>query len=149
NPRNNWLRIADQLSVIITHCHITRNAFLRAGVKPPVHLVPVPIPSEYFQVSPWEPDQRVVLDCPCYVFPQPQSAPDREPNPWLSQSTRSVGWKERARQIYKSYVKPRLPSGIHKSVTLAVRAARALRTARAEEISVPYQVSPKLELTGV
>src|SRR5690348_16284155 len=32
NPRNNWQRIANQLSVIVTHCHITRNAFLRAAV---------------------------------------------------------------------------------------------------------------------
>jgi glycosyltransferase involved in cell wall biosynthesis len=149
NPRNNWRRIADQLSVIITHCHITRNAFLRAGVKPPVHLVPVPIPPTYFQVPPWEQGQHVVLDCPCYVFPQSQVAPDREPNPWLSPSTGNIGLKEKARQIYKSYVKPRLPSGIHKTVTFAVRAARTLRTARAEEISVPYQVSPKLELSGV
>src|SRR5438105_12270085 len=67
NPRNNWLRIANQLSMIVTHCHITRNAFLRAGVKPPVHLVPVPIPSAYFQVPPSARSQRVVLGCPCAV----------------------------------------------------------------------------------
>jgi len=149
NPRNNWLRIADQLSVIMTHCHITRNAFLRAGVKPPVHLVPVPIPPEYFQVPPWERSQRVVLDCPCYVFPQPESAREIQPNPWLAASTTSASLKEKARQAYKGYVKPRLPSGVHKSVTLAVRAVRAMRTARAEEVRVPYPVSPTLELSGV
>ncbi|HLJ95699.1 MAG TPA: hypothetical protein VKU02_21160, partial [Gemmataceae bacterium] len=149
NPRNNWRRIADQLSVIITHCHITRNAFLHAGVKPPVHLVPVPIPPEYFQVPPWERGQRVVLDCPCYVFPLPEKTPDHQPNPWLAPSTSSTNWKERARQIYRNSVKPRLPSGIQKGVTFGVRTVRALRTARAEVVEVPYPVTPKLELSGV
>lgn len=133
----------------MTHCHITRNAFLRAGVKPPVHLVPVPIPSEYFQVPPWERGQRVVLDCPCYVFPLPESAVDNQPNPWLPPAPSHAGLKERARQIYKSYVKPTLPSGIHKGLAFAVRTARAMRTARTEEVVVPYPVSPKLELSGV
>jgi glycosyltransferase involved in cell wall biosynthesis len=149
NPRNNWLRIADQLSVIVTHCHSTRNAFLRAAVKPPVHLVPVPIPGEYFQVPPWQRNQQVTLDYPCYVFPQPQSPSTSEPDPWLSSPIRAASLKERARHVYKSYVKPCLPSGVHKGLTLAVRAARALRTARVEDERVPYAVSPRLELSGV
>src|SRR5438132_4114125 len=81
NPRNNWLRIANQLSLIVTLCQMTRNAFLRAGVKPPVHVVPVPIPSAYFQVEPWARGQRVVLDCPCYIFPQSETSSSGT-SPW-------------------------------------------------------------------
>jgi glycosyltransferase involved in cell wall biosynthesis len=149
NPRNNWRRIADHLSVIVTHCHITRNAFLRAGVKPPVHLVPVPIPKDYFQVPPWERKQQVTLDCPCYVFPLPASSSEQASDPWLSPDRSSVPLKERARHIYKNYVKPRLPRGIHRGLTLAVRTVRALRSARALDVDIPYPLSPKLELSGV
>jgi glycosyltransferase involved in cell wall biosynthesis len=148
NPRNNWLRIADQLSVIITHCQITRNAFLRAGVKPPVHLVPVPIPGDYFQVPAWQSRQRVVLDCPCYVFPQPETPANAEAAPWPLVSNRG-GLKDRARRIYRTHLKPHLPRPLHKGLLLAVQAARTIRAARAEEAVVPYPVSPKLELSGV
>src|SRR5207302_3875382 len=37
----------------------------------------------------------------------------------------------------------------HSGLTLAVRAARALRAVRADDGCVPYPVSPKLELSGV
>lgn len=148
NPRNNWQRIANQLSVIVTHCHITRNAFLRAVIKPPVHLVPVPIPTAYFQVPPWERSQRVVLDCPCYVFPQPETASDRGANPWLLPPASGLRLKERARQVYKHWVKPYLPRGVHRALTGTVRAVRAVRTAHTDT-HVPYPVSPQLELSGV
>jgi glycosyltransferase involved in cell wall biosynthesis len=149
NPRNNWRRIADHLSVIVTHCHITRNAFLRAGVKPPVHLVPVPIPKDYFQLPPWERKQQVVVDCPCYVFPLPQNSFDQGPDPWLPPQNSGVSMKEKARRIYKSYLKPRMPRGIDRGLTLAARAVRALRTAHALDVQLPYPVSLKLELSGV
>jgi glycosyltransferase involved in cell wall biosynthesis len=149
NPRNNWRRIADQLSVLVTHCHITRNAFLRAGVKPPVHLVPVPIPDEYFHLPPWERSQRLVLDCPCYVFPLPQTVADTDAHPWLLPQATGLRLKEKARHIYKRYVKPCLPRRMHNGLAFAARAARAFRTARTEDGRVPYPASPKLELSGV
>jgi glycosyltransferase involved in cell wall biosynthesis len=148
NPRNNWLRIANQLSVLVTHCHITRNAFLRAGVKPPVHLVPVPIPNAYFQLPAWEPGQRLVVDCPCYIFPQPES-PNGDASLWPLRPAAGIGLRTKARYIYKSHVKPRLPRGVHRGLTLAARAARALRTFGVDDGHVPYPISPKLELSGV
>jgi glycosyltransferase involved in cell wall biosynthesis len=148
NPRNNWLRIANQLSVIVTHCHITRNAFLRAAVKPPVHLVPVPIPSAYFEVPPWERKQRTVLDCPCYVFPHSETS-HGDTSPWPLPPAVGMGLKEKGRHIYKNYVKPHLPRTVHSGLKLAVRTARALRALRVEDGRVPYPVSPKLELSGV
>src|SRR5262249_1959558 len=52
-PRNNWARIANHFSLIVTHCRMAREAFLRAGVKTPVHLFPIPVPREYFVVPRW------------------------------------------------------------------------------------------------
>src|SRR5262249_29930882 len=72
NPRNNWVCIADELDVVMTHCHVGRKAFAKAGVNKRVHVVPVPIPAEYFAVPPWQYDHKVVIDAPCYVFPQPE-----------------------------------------------------------------------------
>src|SRR5438552_2444174 len=43
NPRNNWVRVAERLALILTASNSTRNAFLRAGVTTPVRVVPVPI----------------------------------------------------------------------------------------------------------
>jgi glycosyltransferase involved in cell wall biosynthesis len=149
DPRNNWRRIADQLSVIVTHCHITRNAFLRAQVKPPVHLVPVPIPDDYFEVPGWEPGQRVILDCPCYVFPCTQTVSESETQPWFSPQKRALNLKGRTKRAYRSFVKPYLPGGIHKYLALGARAARAFRKARAEDLHLPYPVTPHLELSGV
>src|SRR5262249_26918037 len=144
NPRNNWLRIANQLSVIITHSPFTRDAFLRAKVKPPVHVVPVPIPEESFQVPPWERNQRVVLDCPCYVFPQAKGPVATPVHPWLLPPRRG-GWKDRARHVYRRYLKPCLPAKIHRGLSLAAHTARAFRNGRAEDVQLPYPVTPKLE----
>src|SRR5436309_420984 len=43
NPRNNWVRIAQRLDLILTASTFTRDAFLRAGVRTPIQVVPVPI----------------------------------------------------------------------------------------------------------
>jgi len=69
NPRNNWLRVAKKLALIVTACEFTRDALLRAGMGVPIHVVPVPIGKPYFAVPDWHSGQRVVLDCPCYLLP--------------------------------------------------------------------------------
>jgi glycosyltransferase involved in cell wall biosynthesis len=74
NPRNNWVRVAEKLDMILTACDFTRSALVRAGVRTPIHVVPVPIVEAYFHVPDWSAGQRVVLDCPCYVLPQPRVA---------------------------------------------------------------------------
>src|SRR5579885_3388331 len=70
DSRNNWARRATELDLLITHTHYSRDAFLRAGVRTPVHVVPVPIHPSYFDVHAWQPGTRTVLDCPCFVFPE-------------------------------------------------------------------------------
>ena len=70
------------MDLIITHTQFSRAAFLRAGVRTPVHVVPVPIQPDYLAVPDWRPEQRTTIDCPCYVFPQPASLPRlRAPGP--------------------------------------------------------------------
>jgi glycosyltransferase involved in cell wall biosynthesis len=145
NPRNNWKRIADELSLIITHCHITRKAFLRADVKPPVHVVPVPVAPAYFSIPAWEYGQRVTLPCPCYVFPVPEAGVST-PGPVLP---KRASLRSRSRQIYGRHVKPLLPRRLNKLLSLAATAAGAPPKTSQEEETVPYPVTPTLELSGV
>ncbi len=83
DPRQNWARGAEQVDLIVTHTRFSRAAFVRAGVRTPVHVVPVPIRPDYFEVPDRRPGQRTVLDCPCYVFPQPAALPP--PSAYLGQ----------------------------------------------------------------
>ncbi len=150
NPRCNWARILRQCDTVLTPTVAGRDALLRAGVRAPVHIVPVPVRADYFDVPDWRPGNSRVVDCPCYVFPQPD-APAVVGNPWAPADLSEMGWKQAARHVYKSYVRPRLPNRLARSVSLAVRALAAAhqgvpRTAR---VRVPYPEAPRLELAGV
>jgi glycosyltransferase involved in cell wall biosynthesis len=149
NPRNNWVRIAGRLDLILTASTSTREAFVRAGVATPIHVVPVPIAADYFAVPDWEPGQRLVLDCPAYVFPQPEAPPAPVPNPWVPANPQRLSLKAGARKAYKVYVKPRVPRWVDKYLTLAVRAVVSARQARNQEAHIPYPASPTLALSGV
>src|SRR5262249_47987063 len=71
DPRHNWVRQADQAALIVAHTRFAHDAFRRSGVRTPVHVVPVPLAQRYFALPDWRPGQRVVIDCPCYLFPRP------------------------------------------------------------------------------
>src|SRR5205807_391729 len=87
NPRNNWSQIAGQLTSILTPSRVMQEAFVRAGVKTPVHVVPVPVDSACFQIPDWSPDRKVVIDCPAYEFPQQEvAARPPVPGPWAKRS---------------------------------------------------------------
>lgn len=145
NPRHNWVRLADRLTLLLTACHFTREAFERAGVRVPIRVVPVPIAARYFQVPPWEPGQRVVLDCPCYVFPPADPQAGRELDPWVPAGSARLTLRQRLRYAYLSYLRPRLPDLIDKTLTQLVRARRVQR----EKLRVLYPVTPRLELSGI
>src|SRR5215468_10217048 len=81
-PRNNWVHVAQRLSLMLTATTFTKTAFERAGVPTPVRVVPVPIRPDYFQVPVWQPTQRVVIDCPCHVVPYVGKAMP-ELDPWV------------------------------------------------------------------
>ncbi len=149
NPRNNWVRIADRLALVLTASTFTRDAFVRAGIKTPIHVVPVPITPAYFDVSPWEQNQRTVLECPSYVFPRPEPASAPGPSPWVRESLQGVGIRGRIRQGYKSYLKPRLPARLDRYFGIAMAIARGLKAAHDEDVRPCVNSAPNLELSGV
>jgi glycosyltransferase involved in cell wall biosynthesis len=152
DPRQNWARRAERMDLIITHTQFSRDAFVRAGVRTPVHVVPVPTPSAYFQTPDWQPGQHTVLDCPCYIFPQPTALP-RPPRPWVSTETGHLPSRLSLRQLYKKCVKA-MPCHLGKAMYRSARAVRAaLWSARQvfkeTDIRQVYPPRPNLELTGV
>lgn len=152
DPRQNWARTAEQVDLIITHTQFSRSAFLRAGVRTPVHVVPVPIQPTYFSVADWRLEQRVTIDCPCYVFPQPSSLP-RPPRSWTNRSTGHLPARLSLRELYKKCVKAipeRFGKAMHRSAR-AVRAAlwSAREALKESDVRVLYPPQPKLELSGV
>jgi glycosyltransferase involved in cell wall biosynthesis len=149
NPRNNWARVASRLALILTASSFTRDAFVRAGVSTPVRVVPVPIRPDYFAVPAWQEGQRVVLDCPCYVFPPPETPAVAEFDPWVPVQPQKLSWPTWLKHVYMSYFKPRLPRRLALLMTAATRTARSVRKHYLEEARVSAAPSPKLELSGV
>lgn len=146
NPRNNWVRIANHVSLMLTASTFARNAFIRAGVKSPVHTVPVPVRSEYFAVSDWARDQQVILECPVYLIPQPRI--ENSSGQKLSTHSRRPSVQEQAKHFYGSHVKSHLPRRITQWLTSAARASAAMQDAD-DENRVSYSVSSSLRLSGV
>ncbi len=152
DPRHNWARRAEQVDLIITHTQFSRTAFVRAGVRKPVHVVPVPIRPDYFQVSDWHPGQRVVLDCPCYEFPQPSTLP-RPDKSWTNTNTGHLPARPGLRELYRKCVKA-MPERFGKALHRSARAVRAgLWSARQvfkeQDVRQLYPPRPNLELSGV
>jgi glycosyltransferase involved in cell wall biosynthesis len=152
DPRNNWARRAGELDLLITHTNYSRDAFLRAGVRTAVHVVPVPIDPAYFDVPPWEPGRTAVLDCPCFVFPEASTLP-RAPRPGLPTATGHVPARPGVRDLCKRAVKA-LPAPVSRRLLRGFRAARAaVRAARQVlgemDIRSLYPPLPRLELSGV
>jgi glycosyltransferase involved in cell wall biosynthesis len=152
DPRHNWAHRAEQVETLITHTQFSRAAFLRAGVRTPVHVVPVPLSPRYFQTPDWRPGQRVALDCPCYVFPRPDTLP-RAPRPWTNPNVGHLPARLSLRELYKRCVKAmpdRLGKSLHRSVR-AVRAAlwSARQVLKETDVRLLYPPQPRLELSGV
>jgi glycosyltransferase involved in cell wall biosynthesis len=148
NARNNWVRQAERLDLILTACTFTRDAFRRAGVKTPMHVVPVPVRPELFDVPGWRPDQRVVLDCPCYLFPEPNQ-PVGDFDPWVPVTARGLrGFIERARRAYKGNIRPRLPNYISFCLKKAHRLAKEVKRLFRRD-KAPTPTATQLALEGV
>ena len=146
--RNNWVHVANHADLLLTACTFTRQAFERAGVRTPIHVVPVPARPECFAVPPWQPAQSVRLDCPGYVFPhEPPALP--APDPWLPQERRPGGPKAALQALYRRYVRPRLPGRIDACLTAAHHALRTFARAYANERTIVHPVVPQLDLSGV
>jgi hypothetical protein len=152
DPQHNWTRRAEQVDLIVTHTQFSRAAFLRAGVRTPVRVVPVPLEPDYFRVADWQPGQRVVVDCPCYVFPQPAALP-RPPRPWVSRETGHLPARLTLRRLYKKCVQA-MPERFGKAMYRSARAVRAAlwsarQAMRETDVRQLYPSRPNLELSGV
>jgi len=123
-----WARTAGTLDLLLTSSEFTRDAFVRAGVRTPIRIVRVPARPAWLALPPWQPAQRVVVDCPCYVVP---SAPAR-PAPLFS----------RAKAFYQRHVRPRLSA---RSTDTLRAAAYAWRDSAAADCPATAQ----LELSGI
>jgi hypothetical protein len=147
NPRNNWARIADHCTLLVTHCRATRDAFLRAGVRTPVRWVPVPVEADYFRLPFWQPDQAVELACPCYLFPQQEAPPGQRPETGADDGVR-LSFRQRVRGLYRACVKPYLPAQVGRTVARAARLA-CVAPPRTEDPELPYRTNDRLRLSGV
>jgi glycosyltransferase involved in cell wall biosynthesis len=96
--RQNWVAIARELGLILTASRFTQEAFQRAGVRTPVHVVPVPVRKDYFEVPAWSAEQRVVLECPNFPLPLPPGFSWDPPQPPL------------LARGYKRFVRPWIPA---------------------------------------
>lgn len=141
NPRNNWVRMSERLSLILTACRFTRDAFVRAGVQTPVRVVPVPIRPDFFHTPPWEPDQRTVIECRCFAVsgaaPLGVGAPSAAGVP--------LNWRQRARLAYKHRLKAYLPQRVGRCLARAGRVALG----RGAQLPPPYEHRSRLELSGI
>jgi glycosyltransferase involved in cell wall biosynthesis len=152
NPRNNWVRTAKTLDLILTACQFTRDSFIRAGVQTPVEVVPVPIAEEYFAVPAWQRDQQVTIDCPCYVLPQ--SGPPLTEIARRKAADAVLAVRENCRLAYRKGVRPLLPKSLHSRLAAASHATIGKEPPRlpptpAELFPVSFQPTERLDLSGV
>jgi len=63
DTRQNWVRVSQRADMIITACHFTRDAFLRAGINCPISVVPVPLRPDHFEVPAWDPAHTWTHTC--------------------------------------------------------------------------------------
>ncbi|HXT57842.1 MAG TPA: hypothetical protein VN699_04365 [Pirellulales bacterium] len=141
NPRGDWVRVCERLSLILTACEFTRDAFQRAGIRTPMRVVPVPIRGSYFQLAPWRPERRIVLDCPCYVLPPREGRAAPAPRRSLRQLARSA---------YRNRVRPYLPAAVHRCLAAGSRTVIASgEPPPADPFPLPYRETTGLELSGI
>ncbi|HWB08925.1 MAG TPA: glycosyltransferase [Pirellulales bacterium] len=152
NPRNNWVRIANRASLILTASTFTAAALARAGVRTAVRVVPVPVSETCFEVPDWTRGQSVVIDCPAYMLRQPEVPelhaidPDARPGPNSVAFRLKNHAKSLLRRAWVDGLKPLLPLRLSKAL---VQAKNAFKRAWNEgETDLPL-AADQLELSGI
>lgn len=152
NPRNNWVRIANRASLVLTASHFTAAALERAGVKTPVRVVPVPVSPAYFEVADWRHGQTVAIDCPAYVLAQPELPALRAADPEARPGPDSSGFRLKnylrslARRAWVDGIKPRLPLRLSKALVAAKNAGQHAWQEGETELPI---AAGRLELSGI
>jgi glycosyltransferase involved in cell wall biosynthesis len=152
NPRNNWVRIANQASLILTASRFTADALARAGVKTPVRVVPVPVSAACFETPDWRRGQSVAIDCPAYVLVQPEVPELHAIDPDARPGKNSVGFrvknqiKSLLRRAWVDGLKPLLPLRLSKALVAAKNAFKRGWSEGETELPV---AEGRLELSGI
>ncbi len=74
NPRNNWVKMANESDLVIVGGQFTVDSMRRAGTETPIAIVPVPSPQGYFDTPPCEIQKQTTV--PCRAFWPRQLAPE-------------------------------------------------------------------------
>lgn len=133
DTRQNWLRVCRPASLILTACEFTATAFRAAGVKCPVSVVPIPVPTHAFQLPDYDPSHTWTLTCRHEILgPHSTATPVSAPTEETSEiaegppgSLRERGWRA-ARRGFRRV----LPWLDQKTVARLVRWKRKLARAR-------------------
>jgi hypothetical protein len=149
-PENNWARMANRLDLLVTACDFTRDAFRRAGVTTPAHVVPVPVADDYFQLADWQPGERTALDCACYLLPAAGRSAARVAGRRAAARAVVTGARDRLRGVYHRRVRPRLPAVLHRGLAHSTRRVAGQPVALpSDPFPLPYAASDRLELSGI
>jgi hypothetical protein len=130
NPQNNWVATANRCDLVLVCGPFTADALRRSGIRTPIHVVPVPTPSAYFQLPPWSADTVTRIPCSAYVFPNPAvpahelwDAPDAADAGELPAQPPSLARSllGQLRLAYRHLVKPLLPPVLHRAARTRMR----------------------------
>jgi hypothetical protein len=153
NPRNNWVRAAGRAALILCASEFTAKALVRAGVRAPVRVVPVPVHDDYLGVEPWAMGRSATLDCTAYVFanePRGQRGGEGErawPPPRVGVSAAiTTHATSLARRLWVEGIKPRCSSRLAEALIAAKNAG--VRTWRDGGVRLP-SAREQVELQGV
>jgi glycosyltransferase involved in cell wall biosynthesis len=146
NPQNDWVATSARCTLVIVGGPYTADAFRRAGIRTPTHVVPVPTPADYFAVPAWDGGIPALVGCDAYVFPHPdaaRAAADSTPAPGRRSLRASL--HARMREAYRRYGRPLVAPAVHDAL-------RAAAHALAPRLMDPFGRAhrrPYLELSGV
>jgi glycosyltransferase involved in cell wall biosynthesis len=151
NPQNNWVATANRCDLVLVCGPFTANALQRAGIRTPIHMVPVPAARAHFQLPPWSAETTTRIACSAYVFPNAAVPPEQR---WDAPDTRESPENRavrpsltrtllgRLRQTYRQMFKPLVPPIVHQRLRDRVRPVSLdpwqsyLRGSRREELEL-------------
>ena len=149
NPRTNWAAVANRLALLITAAGATRDAFLRAGVTTPIHVVPVPVGAEFFAVPPFERWATASLEGRAYPLSEAEPEQPRQQDPWRPTECDTRSLRARALRLYRYELRPYLPEPVQGWVARRGRSVLASLGGRDRPEANPPPPHDRLELSGV
>jgi hypothetical protein len=153
NPKNNWIPTANGCEMLMVGGEFTVDALRRGGVTSPIRIVPVPTPTEYFDVDFWQAGNKHQIDVAAY-WPTPKNVA----SPRSSGQTRRTCLKQASRDLSRSFKninKAIIGPEAYEARAARRREARQTRRDQKHRISnssamqLPYPRTDKLNLSGI